>query len=622
LFYNNQKVASGSVKGNVPFGRRKYVELTWTVPDNLQQQEIDLQLKLDPAGKIDEYSEANNVINFKMPVWDKGTVRGYLCNSSLGVIDWFPLQGAKITVTAPGFTATATADKIGYYEIDRVPFGTYHIKLEKDGFNALEADRSLRKQFPVVTFRDTLNNHGTISVEVKPANAAANCEILFSCDKYENIDPEKVNGKYVVDVPVGKYSVKIQAPGFLPYKQENIQVNLGQTTPLSITLEEATSSIVHGTVCDEYGDPVPNIGVTFTQRNWQDGDANIPRYTVQADASGNFQIELTGYERKVVSYEDADGKTKTRIERGDKMKGAVNWTVTATGPNNFKYTDSFIGRTGYDEYCEIFFCTPDAAPKKTGVINAYVTWTASSNFPGYMTYPELNAYAWYGLFATGVTADYNPKKNELITLYVGMQGLAYEAHAVSGKFSSVSEPKCTGWKKWGIYAWRVGTRLLKLKNTMDDEPDPGIEVPTISETFCDVLKENIGKTLFVPGVDDHLTSMRVDLIQVVGRTGDNKDKALWEKKEQWFSHSSPDDDCPNTHLNEYRLPKGFFRNQVKVVVYAKVQKLLPDGHTPDGLVPFYLNQYIKLVWFPDSNELKAYYETEYNYLKITGLSFE
>jgi len=621
LYYGGQKVASGTVKGNAQFGRRKFVELTWTVPDNLQQQEIDLQVKVDPEEKIDEYTRANNVINFKMPVWDKGMARGYLCDGSIGVIDWMPLGGAKATLTAPGYSATATADKTGYYEFDRVPFGNYHIKIEKAGYNSFEADRQLKKVFPVLTFRDLLDSHGKFEIEVKPANAAAGCTVLLSSDRFQDIDAEKVGGKYVAEVPAGNYRVKVTAPGFLPYENTEVQIHLGQTTSLSVTMEEATLSIVSGFVCDEYGDPIANVSVTFTQKGWQAGDNDIPSYTVQADANGNFQVELTGYDRQTESYVDTDGKTKTRIIRGDKVKGSVSWNLSATGPNNLKYSDTFIGRTGYEEYCEIYVCEPDAVPQKTGVINAYVPWTAKSDFPGYMLYPELHASAWYGLFATGVTADYNPKKNELITLYVGMQGMAYEAHAVSGKFSSVSEPKSTGWKKWGTYAWRVGSKLWKLKSTMDEPPDTGNKVPSMSETFCSVLKENLGKTLFIPGVDEHMTSVRVDLVQVLGRTGDNKDQALWDNKDQWYSHTADDDDNPNTHLVEFRMPKGLKRNQVQVVVYLKIQKLLPDG-TPDGLVPFYLNQYIKLVWYPDSNSLKAYYETEYNYLKITGLNFE
>jgi len=622
LYYEGNKVATQSITNPIPHGRARVVQLKWTVPDNLQQDNIDVQIKVEPGAGTTEYTLDNNTVTLTLPVWDKGIIRGYLCDGSLGAIDWFPLQGAKVTITAPGFTAEATTDKIGYYEFDRVPFGNCHIKIQRENYNTVEADRVLRKQFPVVTYRDKLNNHGTIEVTVAPDKAAGNCEVLFSSDKYDNIDTEKVGGKYVADVPVGAYKVQINAPGFLRYTQENIEVNLGQTTSLSPTLEEATSALVHGSVCDEYGDPIGGASVTFVQDGWDDKNADCPRYTVQADETGNFTIELTGYEKKTEDYTDADGNVKTRIVRGDKMKGAVRWTVTTTAPKTPGHVDAFSGRTGYEEYCEIYLCDPAVAPKKIGVIQAYVPWTASANFPGYLTYPELNAYAWYGLFATGVTADYNPKRNELISLYVGVQGLAYEAHGVSGKFSSVSEPKSTGWKKWGTYAWRVGSRLWKLKNTAEDEPEKGDEVPTIFSTVCDVVKENVGKTLFIPGVDDHLTSVRVDLIQVLSTEADNKDAVLWSDNQQWYSHSSPNDEAPNTHLRDFRLPRGFFRNKTKVVVYLKLQKLGLDGQTPDGLVPFYTNQYIKLVWHPDSNDMKAYYVPEYTYRHVTGLDFE
>ena len=55
---------------------------------------------------------------------------------------------------------------------------------------------------------------------------------------------------------------------------------------------------------------------------------------------------------------------------------------------------------------------------------------------------------------------------------------------------------------------------------------------------------------------------------------------------------------------------------------SKLQKLLLDGRTPDGLVPFYTCQYIKLEWNPSNNTLRATYEAEYKYLQTVGLTFE
>ena len=75
-------------------------------------------------------------------------------------------------------------------------------------------------------------------------------------------------------------------------------------------------------------------------------------------------------------------------------------------------------------------------------------------------------------------------RNELITLHIGVQGLAYEMHAVSGKFSSPKKPSATkmGWKQWGAKAASIGSKLLKLKKTIDNEPDDnGNEVPTVFE---------------------------------------------------------------------------------------------------------------------------------------------
>lgn len=624
MYYGNDKVGTAQIPRNLRFARRSYAEIKWTVPDNIQQQEIELRFKVDPDNTADDAFPGNNEFTIKMPVWDKGMVRGYLSDGSLSVIDWMPLDGAKVSLTAPGFGAEAVADARGYYEFDRVPFGNYHIKIQKDGYNPLEQDRELLKRFPVVTMRDSLNNHGRFEVTVQPPNAVNNqCEVLLTGGKFTDIDAEAIGGgKYAADVPAGKYRVRITSPGFLPCENTDAQVNLGQTTSLTVTLEEATFSIVRGYVCDEYGDPIVNAEVTFKQKGWQDGESERPAYTAHSDEVGNFRVELTGYEKKTVQYEDTDGKTKTRIERGDKVKGRVSWAVNASGSTGPKYSDEFSGRTGYEEYCEIALCEPDQAPRKVGALNGWVPWTAKADFPGFMLYPELHAGAWYGIYAMGIGSDYNPKKDEMLTLSLAVQGLAYEMHAVSGKFSSMSEPKSTGWKKWGTYAWRVGSRLWKLKNYLEDEPQDSNEVPTVFEELFETIKQNIGKTLFIPGVDKHSTSVRVDLIRVVSTSGDDKGEVLWSDDQQWYSHSSPDDEYPNSHLREFRLPRGINRKKAVVEVYVKIQKLLLDGRTPDGLVPFYTNQYIKMVFNPGNGDLKAYYEAEYNYLKITGLSFE
>jgi hypothetical protein len=627
MYYQNKKVASTVINKNLSFAHQRIANLTWTVPENIDQEEIEVQIKIDPEKKIDDFIPANNTLTLKIPVWDKGLVRGYVQDGSLGVINWLPLEGAVVTLTADGYNVMTTTDRIGEYEFERVPYGEYHLKIEKVNYNTLEEDHTLAKRCPVVTLRNKLDNHGRFEVEVKPDKAAEDCDVMLSGGKFTGIDAERAeSGKYTADVPAGDYRVKITAPGFVPHESNNVQVRLGQTTTIAVTMEEATFCIVRGDVYDSYCDPIPNATVTFAQSGWAKDSTQRPVYSVVSDAAGKFKITLTGYKKKFVRYQDNEGKWHTKIERGEKIKGSVTWKVNAAASGKPTCTDTFTTKTGYEENYDICLAKPDEQPRKTGVIEAYVPWTAKSHFPGWLTYPELNAYAWYGLFAAGVTADFQPANDKLITLHVGVQGLAYEMHAVSGKISGKPKAgKKMGWTKWGKKAWSLGTKLFTLKETIENEPDDtGVELPTVYETACETLKENIhlGPTLFIPGVDKHKTSVRVDLIQIISTSGDNKDDVLWSDKQQWFSHDSRDDDSPNTHLKHFRLPKNFNRKKVKVVVYLKLQKLLMDGRTPDGLVPFYTNQHVKLVWYPGNNKLKAYYEPEFSYLKITGLSFE
>ncbi len=628
MYYQNSKVASGTIKKPPSFADRQYAELIWTVPEDIQQEEIDVRIKIVPDESVEEYSTANNTVTITFPVWDKGLVRGYLQDGSLGIVNWLPLEGAEVTITAGDYTATATTDKTGYYEFDRVPFGDYKLEIANQGYNSLEVNRKLVKRFPVVTYRDELDNHGRIEITVNPDKAAGSCAVMLSGGIFTDVDAEKAeNGKYVIDIPVGSYSARLTAAGFIPFHKDNIQVGLGQTTSVSVTMEEATFSIVKGFVCNAYGEPIANAAVTFVQNNWLSEESDRPEYSVVSDAEGKFTISLTGYEKKSVRYQDSDGNWKTRIERGDKIKGSVNWAVNAKKQGEPEYNDTISFRTGYEEYCEFYLVRPDEKPKKIGYINAYVAWKASSDFPGWLTYPELHAYAWYGLFAAAVVADYNPGKEELIMLHVGVQGLAYEMHAVSGKLSG--SPKTAakmGWKQWGSKALSLGSKLRSLKNTIENKPeDSGNRVPSVYETICDTIKENVhlGPTLFIPGIDKHKTSVRVDLIQIVGTSGDDEGKVLWSSDKQFFSHTSkPDDTTPNTHAEHFTLPKGLNIHRVQTVVYLKLQKLSLDGKTPTGPVPFYTNQYIKLVWDPGRNKLSAHYVAEYKYLQITGLTFE
>gem|GEM_PF-5633574 len=625
MYYQNKKVASGSIDSIIHFSHRVTAELKWTVPEKVQTKEIEVQIKLDPEKRNEEFTRANNTISVKLPVWDKGMVRGYVQDGSLGVIDWLPLESAKVTLTAPGYSKTSTTDRRGYYEFDRVPFGNYHVKIEKAGYNAVEDDRKLSKAIPVATVGDKLDNHGRFEVEVKPAKALKRCEVMLSGGKFSNIDAERgESGKFVADVPAGKYKVKIKSPGYVPCQNTDVQINLGRTTSIAVTLEEATYSIVSGRVCDMYGDPVPNTTITFRQAGWgNDDNAPQPQYATTSDETGKFTITLTGYRRKTVRYKDSNNKWRTKIERGDAIKGTVSWKISAVAPGKPAFSQQFSARAGYEETCNIYLCDPKDAPKNIGIINVYVPWTAEAHFPGFMNYPSMNAYAWYGIFAAGLRVDYNPKKDEILSLYTGVQGLAYEMHAVSGKITvkKKSSPR-KGWKKWGKTAVKVGRKLIKLKKTLEDEPESSNEVPTAFDTAFKTLRQNLGPTLFIPGVDKHKTSVRVDLIQIIGTDKNNKGRVLWSTKKQWFSHDSHDDEFPNSHIKEFKVPKGINRKKVKIVVYLKLQKLSLDGASPTGPVPFYTNQHIKIIWNPGNNKMNAHYVPEYEYLGITGLSFD
>ncbi len=627
MYYQNKKVAAGTTEKPLRFAEGRFDVLTWAVPGEIQQEEIDVRIKIVPDEKTEEYSAANNAVTVSIPVWDKGMVRGYVCDGSLGIMNWRPVEGAKVTLSAPGCDAEAVADRRGYYEFERVPFGKYNLKVEKGNYNKLEEERNLEKERPVVTLRNEIDNHGTFEVQIEPAGAADKCEVMLSGCNFEDIDAELTEtGKFAADVPAGDYRVKIKSPGFVPFENTSVKINLGQATSLTVTMEEATYSIVQGLVCDMYGDPIPNASITFKQTGWNDDEAEGPQYTTHTSETGRFRIELTGYKKEITRFKDDEGELHTLIERGEKIKGSVTWNVSAEAPNTPKHSARFSAKTGYEERYDIYLCDPDKAPKMVGTINSYVPWIAKATFPGYLNYPELNAFAWYGIYAIGLRVDYNPGNNNIIALHAGAQGLAYEMHAVSGKFPTSDKtkvPKGKGWKKWAKVARRVGSKLWELKSTLDeDNQNAENEVPSVSETVFDTAKDNLGPALFIPGVDKHKTSVRVDLIHIVGTSDEDDDTVLWSDKQQWFSHNSPDDGSPNTHIRQFKIPKGIDRKKVKVVVYLKIQKLLLDGQTPDGAVPFYTNQHIKVEWTPGNNKMKAYYVAEHEYLKTTGLSFE
>lgn len=136
-----------------------------------------------------------------------------------------PVEGAEVTLTAPGHSAETNTDENGHYRIESFPVGTAKIRIVREGFEDFEKDIAVTKDTPIL-----LKNELSPVPEELPGSqlrghirafdgrgVRAQITVAPLGEKLKS-DEE---GFFQIDLPPGRYKVKIKAKG---YKKQSRKV--------------------------------------------------------------------------------------------------------------------------------------------------------------------------------------------------------------------------------------------------------------------------------------------------------------------------------------------------------------------------------------------------------------
>lgn len=217
-----------------------------------------------------------------------------------------------------GFTAgTAETDADGVYEA-AVPAGTIEIQITDIRYEGVTQEETVTAdETKTVDFElesvDTGMVSGTVTAAGDPVDDAA----------VQVRDPETrdvlatqttgTDGEYAIELPDSDYNVTVDELLFAPF-DEQVTVEVDETTTLDIGLERVATGVVEGVVTDDDG-PVSDIDIDFIDAEAGLGeditddafrDPTNLRYGLQLSGGSRIRGELVGLTAENVGLEGQD----------------------------------------------------------------------------------------------------------------------------------------------------------------------------------------------------------------------------------------------------------------------------------------------------------------------------
>ena len=155
-----------------------------------------------------------------------GTVAGRVTDVYTGK----PLD-AQLTFVATDIAPVKSGATTGFFRVDNVPAGLVNVKTEKDGY--FPEERVAEVEDGGVTKLNialaSLDMKGAYKGKVvdKASGAAVPAQISFVKGDRSPITPD-ASGEFAMELPVGNYEVKVDAPGYLP-QNSAFAMNKGDT---------------------------------------------------------------------------------------------------------------------------------------------------------------------------------------------------------------------------------------------------------------------------------------------------------------------------------------------------------------------------------------------------------
>ncbi len=185
-------VSVGSITlDQVKAGEQKPFAIGWTPSPDLTAESVTVEYVI--TTEAEEYTQDNNRASFTATVRQNGVIFGRVVNSSSDVnqeSNWYPgLEGVRITV---GDTVVLT-DISGTFTIDGLPFGSYTIQAEKEGFNPLSTDFEVTRTRPMAHVGMLMDNHGVLRIKVVDQDGApvSGVDVYLIANRQINTDRQQ-----------------------------------------------------------------------------------------------------------------------------------------------------------------------------------------------------------------------------------------------------------------------------------------------------------------------------------------------------------------------------------------------------------------------------------------------
>jgi hypothetical protein len=577
-------VSLDSVKAgqSVPFA------IGWTPSPDLTAEEITVEYTVTTDSE--EYTQDNNDASFTAVVRQNGVVFGRVVNSSSDVNQesgWYPgLEGVRITV---GDTVVLT-DASGSFTIDGLPFGSYTIQAELEGFNPLSTDFEVVRTRPMASVTMLMDNHGVLRMKVVDQAGAP----LSGVDVYlianRQLDKTDTSGEVAYDISAGTYHFSFIKRGYWSIADQPLDVLLGQDRTETVVMQEATTAFLSGQVVDKYGAGVAGASVTIKA---PDGTV-VAQFT--ADANGFFpEQELPAKPPK--TYKIIASSGGLTVEQAEQLYGG-------------------------DRRAAVVALIPDRGDLRLrSATEGYTSWMIKASWPGFMAVPSAAMYVWYGNYAISVATLYWSNTKELAGVDVTVWGGTYETHATQSEIDLTEMDKdygelfeTTGIESFGgliktlttdhagdlldiagsvkdlitgdaaedAVTTGQGRELLTWKEALDDfnvNPEFDSSDPVGSMwNVVEAVPRSFAIPIVIGGSSVQDTSVRVDQVDVVRlATGE----VLWSSGlSEWYSHQGPGE-IENENGRHYAFNKPDVEyDNVVVYVWLTVQKL--SGGSPGG----------------------------------------
>ncbi len=509
--------------GSLQAEERQRIAVDWTPPPSTTATTVPVEIRVSTTTA--QYTTGNDTAAFDLEVRQTAIVSGRLADVSYDLArtsDWIPgIGGAEVTV---GDLPAVLTDDGGFFRVEDLPFGTYTVTAEKEGFTPATVDVTVTRDRPFAFARLLTDNHGTLVLQVRDelgrTVSGASAQLLGGGPT----TTVEADGTVRYSLPAGPYELVVSAPGHWPAGPTTVDVVFDTETTRSVVVEQADEGIVSGRVVGPRGRPLADAVVTIDPV-----DPEVDPITVGVDDDGRFgDVRLPA-------------------------APSAAYRITATSPSETGEGVWEVMLRGGEVRSEVLVVAPSAADlgelRLSSTVEGYTSWMVKASWPGFLGLPSAAMYTWFGNYAIRVGAEYWDGTHELVGVDVSVQGHAYESHATQSEIDLTEMHADYG-------------EVFEITEFSDEHLDAGVNLFEVLTGETDQILSGVVDTVLGVGGDvvDLVTGDAADDWVV---TGQGPELLTWGEAREDFAvsfdldTSSPGGVARSLFADAVAVPRGF-----------------------------------------------------------------